>query len=185
MTNQLKQLSEAAAWPREIWMAERHEHDQGLIYGVLSEHATISRFDGDKERDREFHHYIDADIHESAERYHKARYEALEAQLTEARAREAVAYEVAAVHFDPEPYIEDTEGESIARRIRALPPDHTTTALEQIKQEAERAGFERGVRASAAAIGDYQAFTKYAKEPLTVEMQEEILGLLSKPEASP
>lgn len=64
--------TETIEWPREIWMAERDEHDQGVVHAVLSEWATVARWEGDKERDREFHHYIDADIHESAERYFKA-----------------------------------------------------------------------------------------------------------------
>ena len=66
-------------WPREIWMGEREEHDQGVVTAVLSEHATVARWEGDKERDREFHRYVDADIHESAERYYKARIAAAEA----------------------------------------------------------------------------------------------------------
>jgi hypothetical protein len=66
-------------WPREIWMGEREEHDQGVVTAVLSESATVARWEGDKERDREFHRYVDADIHESAERYYKARIAAAEA----------------------------------------------------------------------------------------------------------
>lgn len=65
--------TDAIEWPREIWMAERDEHDQGVVRAVLSEHATVARWEGDTERDREFHHYIDADIHESAERYNAAK----------------------------------------------------------------------------------------------------------------
>ena len=61
-------------WPREIWAAERDEFDPTGIY-VLSEHATIARFAGDHERDREFHRYVDADILESTERYYKAQLE--------------------------------------------------------------------------------------------------------------
>lgn len=63
-------------WPREIWMAERDEHDQGVVSAVLSEHATVARWEGDKERDRDFHRYVDADIHESQERYFKSQLEA-------------------------------------------------------------------------------------------------------------
>ena len=59
-------------WPREIWMGEREEYDQGVVTAVLSEHATVARWEGDKERDREFHRYVDADIHESAERARQA-----------------------------------------------------------------------------------------------------------------
>ena len=60
-------------WPREIWMAERDDHDQGIVSAVLSEHATVARFEGDTERAREFHRYVDADIYETAERYWHAR----------------------------------------------------------------------------------------------------------------
>ena len=63
-------------WPRELWMAEREEHDQGVVTAVLSEHATVARFPGDIERDREFHRYVDGDIHESLERYYKNQLEA-------------------------------------------------------------------------------------------------------------
>lgn len=58
-------------WPKEIWMAEREDHDQGVVMAVLSEYATVARWAGDPERDREFHHYIDADTYESAEKYYK------------------------------------------------------------------------------------------------------------------
>ena len=78
-------------WPREIWMGEREEHDQGVVTAVLSEHATVARWEGDKERDREFHRYVDADIHESAERYYKARIAAAEAERDEADRRAGAA----------------------------------------------------------------------------------------------
>ncbi|WP_439137521.1 hypothetical protein [Roseicyclus sp.] len=67
-------------WPREIWMREREEHDQGVVTAVLSEHATIARHEGDTEREAEFHHYIDADIYQSSVKYHQARIEALTAE---------------------------------------------------------------------------------------------------------
>lgn len=67
-------------WPREIWMAERDEHDQGVVRAVLSEHATVARWEGDSERDREFHHYIDADIYVSAQRYHDTKLAAITAE---------------------------------------------------------------------------------------------------------
>lgn len=76
-------------WPREIWMAEREEHDQGVVSAVLSEHATVARFPGDRDREREFHRYIDADIYESAEKYWQTRVKNLEAMLAEARATKA------------------------------------------------------------------------------------------------
>lgn len=64
-------------WPREIWMAERDDHDQGVVSAVLSVHATVARWEGDAERDREFHRYVDADIYDSAEKYHNQRLENL------------------------------------------------------------------------------------------------------------
>lgn len=69
-------MSDEPEWPREIWMREREDHDQGVVSAVLSEHATIARWEGDKERDTEFHRYVDGDIYDSAERYHKHRIEA-------------------------------------------------------------------------------------------------------------
>lgn len=82
-------MSDAPEWPREIWMREREEHDQGIVSAVLSEHATIARWEGDKGRDAEFHRYVDADIHDSAERYHKHQTEALRAELEAERAENA------------------------------------------------------------------------------------------------
>ena len=78
-------------WPREIWMGEREDHDQGVVTAVLSEHATVARWEGDKEREREFHRYVDADIHESAEQYYKARIDAAEAERDEADRRAGAA----------------------------------------------------------------------------------------------
>lgn len=84
-------MSDDTEWPREIWMADRDNHDQGVADVVLSEHATIPRYEGDTERDREFHRYVDGDIFESAERYHKARLETLTAE------RDALKAECAAL----------------------------------------------------------------------------------------
>lgn len=71
-------------WPREIWMAERENHDQGVVSAVLSEWATVARWEGDKEREREFHRYVDEDIFKITERYWKERAEKAEAALAEA-----------------------------------------------------------------------------------------------------
>lgn len=66
--------------------------------------------------------------------------ENLETQLTEAQAREAVAYEVAVSAIDKYlmactllPVLQVMD---IKKMVGNLTPDHTTTALEQIKQEA-------------------------------------------------
>jgi len=64
-------------WPREIWMAEREEHDQGVVNAVLSEGATIARYAGDLDRDREFHRYVDSDVYDSAEKYYRHQMAAL------------------------------------------------------------------------------------------------------------
>lgn len=68
-------------WPREIWMAERDDHDQGVVRAVLSEQATVARFEGDKERDREFHRYVDGDIFDSQAKYYSAERERLRAEV--------------------------------------------------------------------------------------------------------
>jgi len=57
-------------WPRAIWAGERMP-DEISGYHVFSEHATIARFDGDIECEREFHCYVDADIFDSEQRYHE------------------------------------------------------------------------------------------------------------------
>lgn len=71
-------------WPEEIWAAERSPHDVTGIH-VFSEHSTIARFDGDVEREREFHRYVDGDINDSLQRYcdtMKANYRAALRRIT-------------------------------------------------------------------------------------------------------
>lgn len=46
-------------WPPEIWMAERDDYDQGVVTASTGQSEQC------------YHRYIDADIHESAERYYK------------------------------------------------------------------------------------------------------------------
>lgn len=92
-------------WPREIWMAEREDHDQGVVQAVLSEHATVPRWEGDKERDKPFHRYVDADIHESTERYYEAKLGEMRARiaaLTSWIADEAEDRGEADKHYPPE-----------------------------------------------------------------------------------
>ena len=66
-------MTDEIEWPREIWMAERDDHDQGVVSAVLSEHATIARFEGDTESERAYHRYVDGDIFDSSEKYWRAR----------------------------------------------------------------------------------------------------------------
>lgn len=86
-------------WPRAIWAGERMP-DEISGYHVFSKHATIARFDGDIERAREFHCYVDTDIFDSEQRYHEHQRAALAAErddaIAQADARVAAAYEDAA-----------------------------------------------------------------------------------------
>jgi len=50
---------------------------------------TVPRWEGDTERDRDWHRFIDADIHDSADKHWRARIEAYEALLKEAMAAPA------------------------------------------------------------------------------------------------
>jgi len=63
-------------WPREIWLAELGNHHNGRGEVVLSEFST-----GNPDSDREFHEYVDKDILDSAESYHKAKIEELRARI--------------------------------------------------------------------------------------------------------
>lgn len=69
--------------------------DEFSGYHVFSVHATIARFDGDIDREREFHCYIDADIFDSEQRYHEHQRTALAAERDAAvlRAEQAEARE--------------------------------------------------------------------------------------------
>ena len=62
-------------WPREIWLAEREEHDQGCLSAYLSQIGGLAD-----------HRYIDADIYESADRYWRERAERAEAERDAAAA---------------------------------------------------------------------------------------------------
>lgn len=77
--------AEQPQWPREIWCAPVGEYEFSGDY-VLSEWATVPRWEGDTERDRDWHRFIDADIYASADKYWRARLEAQEALLREAMA---------------------------------------------------------------------------------------------------
>lgn len=76
---------EISRWPEEVWMAELDEHHNGTGMVVLSEFATVPRWEGDDERDCEFQRYVDADIHESAERYYQDQIAKLRAALSMTR----------------------------------------------------------------------------------------------------
>lgn len=73
---------EISKWPEEIFLAELSEHHNGTGMVVLSEFATVPRWDGDDERDCDFQRYVDADIHESAERYYQDQIAKLRAAIS-------------------------------------------------------------------------------------------------------
>ena len=77
--------TELSKWPEEVWLAEIGDHHNGTGMVVLSEFATVPRWVGDDERDCEFQRYVDADIHESAERYYKDQIAKLRAALSMTR----------------------------------------------------------------------------------------------------
>ncbi|MFQ6550469.1 hypothetical protein AADZ90_021205 [Aestuariibius sp. 2305UL40-4] len=54
-------------WPKELWAAENPDNAPRGEH-VFSEFATVPQWEGDE---REYHRYVDADVHESAERYFK------------------------------------------------------------------------------------------------------------------
>lgn len=78
-------MTDESNWPREIWMAEREPHDQGVVTAVLSEFGaqvrSVPRYEGDTEVWREHHRYVDGDIYDGAERYWRERVDALTADL--------------------------------------------------------------------------------------------------------
>ncbi|MCA9368570.1 hypothetical protein KC887_10100, partial [Candidatus Kaiserbacteria bacterium] len=129
-------------------------HDQGIVSAVLSEHATVARFEGDTERTREFHRYVDADIYETAERYW--------------RARVAAAYEAAAQEVDCGCKCRDavlaaetkvdrwyacaqsTCAAMSARDIRALTPDDAKATLEAVRREERQFGIPVAAALAAA-----------------------------------
>jgi hypothetical protein len=133
MTDAPNPMPDEIEWPREIWMAERDEHDQGVVSAVLSEHATVARFEGDVERDREFHRYIDADIYDSAERYWKARTDhhlalVAAAYLDAANLHQSLWRETSAYKTD---------------QILKRAPDDAQAALERMKRKARIEGMRK------------------------------------------
>lgn len=91
--------AEQPQWPREIWCAPVGEYEFSGDY-VLSEWATVPRWEGDTERDRDWHRFIDADIYDSADKYWRSRLEAQEALLREAMA--ALHQYISDMRYPPE-----------------------------------------------------------------------------------
>lgn len=181
MTNQLKQLSEAATEEAKFLIQKSGAYYRPNSQGYTNSAIQAGRYtrseaisithpngpDGPRDNMRFFHEdeivcedwkayrALEAQLTEAqlaedgamqiiaAER---AEVLSLRKQLTEARAQVAVAYEAAADKHDE--LWRETDGYKSAQ-IRALTPDHTTAALEQIKADADKAGFERGMKRAA------------------------------------
>ncbi|PTW38816.1 hypothetical protein [Rhodovulum kholense] len=84
-------------WPREIWAAQPDPDDADGRH-VFSEHATVPRWEGD--RDCAFHRYVDGDITGSQERYFR---EMLSAARARAEAAEGFLRRIAAAPLWNEP----------------------------------------------------------------------------------
>lgn len=84
--------SDDPIWPREIWAFERAEleHTGTHVFDVV---ATVPRWDGDEERERNHQCYIDKDIFDSQEKYYKVQMEALAAERDALKAKLDVATE--------------------------------------------------------------------------------------------
>ncbi|MBD3738585.1 MAG: hypothetical protein IE938_19285 [Pseudomonas balearica] len=112
-------------WPREIFMGEREDYDQGVVTAVLSEWATVPRFEGDD--DRAFHRYVDGDILDSQERYFKAELEAARAQAVSlARAAFAAGYACGMDHDPDQGDFMQLSGESWSMEKAAILKDGAT-----------------------------------------------------------
>ncbi|MCA9368546.1 hypothetical protein KC887_09955 [Candidatus Kaiserbacteria bacterium] len=178
-------------WPREIWMAERDDHDQGIVSAVLSEHATVARFEGDTERAREFHRYVDADIYETAERYWRARvaaaYEAAARWHNENSEHDQHGLDYSALVGIPISNAAELASSVkmhtySADHIRALTPDDAKATLEAVRREAERAGYERGLREALNIIGDYDEASDCPSCHDTTSINEAVTALLDNPQ---
>ncbi|MEO1974889.1 MAG: hypothetical protein ABGX15_01920 [Paracoccaceae bacterium] len=75
----MTETQQSPEWPKEIWLAEREEHDQGCLSAYLSQIGGLAD-----------HRYIDADIYESADRYWRERAEKADAERDAAEALNAL-----------------------------------------------------------------------------------------------
>ena len=178
MTRHTDNTAPERIWPRELWMAEREEHDQGVVTAVLSQFATVARWAGDPERDREFHHYVDADILESQRKYYEALIADAERRGREAAFEQAAAkcqasvdYRVSQIGKNVEDYRQRERW--IAGRVQAeicrdailalrTPPAEPSDTMATVTvQDAERRGREAGIRLAAKRYydgGDWDTF---------------------------
>ena len=190
--------AEAVEWPREIWMAERDDHDQGIVSAVLSEHATVARWAGDSERDKEYHHYIDMDVYDSAEKYHAARYDALAAERDALRAaikRQAgAAKTLRQLTLDEVQHLKDADrtnhiapsviqGEREANAI--LSADNEALRAQLAEEEAQvQTARNDALREAAAIVGRYDEESTCMSCCDVTAINEEITALI-QPAATP
>ena len=99
----------------------------------------------------------------------------LREQLAEAKAREAVVYEAAWAFMEAK-CVDECSLEIRTRDDLEKALKEPTTALEQIKQEADKAGFERGVREAAT-----KAFLAADVDARPLAIRTAILATLSEP----
>lgn len=207
MTDQLKQLSEAATEEAKFLIQKSGAYYRPNSRGYTNSAIQAGRYTlneaisithpngpaGPRDNMRFFHE--DDVVCEDWKAYR-----ALKSQLTEAKAREAVAYEVAAEICDREWNAEKlsvetrmfpirTNADFIADEIRTLAPQDATDALEQIRQQADKAGFERALNA-AAAVG-YCECAETRHVTLGDKVSQAIVGIeytsatLSEPKDTP
>ena len=69
-----------------------------------------------------------------------------------------------------------------ADHIRALTPDDAKAALEAVRREAERAGYERGLREALNIIGDYDEASDCPSCHDTTSINEAVTALLDNPQ---
>jgi hypothetical protein len=69
-------------WPREIWMAEREAHHQGVVTATVFDPDAAFDVPDTIDPAWAFHRYVDGDIHDSMERYYQHQLEAERADRT-------------------------------------------------------------------------------------------------------
>lgn len=96
-----------------------------------------------------------------------------------ARAQVAAAYEAAASKVAIHMLGRNKEfADRVVAHVRTLTPDDASAALAAMLKAERAKAYER----AAVEISDYQAFTKYAQEPLTNEMCAAIRALAQEEE---
>lgn len=128
-------------WPREIWLAELDEHHNGSGMVVLSEFATVPRWEGDDERDCPFQRYVDSDIYESAEKYFSEKSNELRSEIDRLQAQIETAKDAlqriddASNHYAMTP----TYSEGVLRYAHKSTRNIARAALKEMENTDDRA----------------------------------------------